>query len=350
MFQRSRRKPWCRPRSARGLAVHLSMLGTAWFLARTVGAEQALPAIEWNAPPGCPSKAQIISDIDATIDRSVLSAGGSRLRARATVIQEIDRYRLEMQIASSATAESKVMEAESCATLASAFAFIVAFTLDPSAAVQKKAPAVLASTSPAPLPAPAEPDEAGHPASTWFRSFGIGPVVATGAGFLPIPALGIGARAGLGASPRWELGGAYWLPRSSRVGVGDAGGNVDLAVATISGCFPLNGASLLACAGAELGRMHARGASIPVQSAGTSLWLAPTVGLATKLSVGQNLAFDLRFDVGVPVFRPRFVLQNLGGNPEVEVYRPAPVFVVLSVEPEFRFSSTDRAVGEHSPK
>jgi hypothetical protein len=318
--------------------------------------------VEWSAPPDCPTAPQVAAEIESLVSPSAQEGGpdsslptrpASPLHARGRVTASSGSYQLKMEVESDGAFEVKTIDAESCSPLADTFAFIVAFTLDPSAGNKRAPPAQLPSIPPFHDPAP---QPAGESASTPALAkpsrvdVGLGPLVATSAGVLPLPAFGIGARVALGTAPRWELRGTYWADRRATAAVSNRtfGGDVRFLVAEAAACFPLPASAFAACAGAELGRMQATADNdLPVHSDGASLWLALKAGLSARVSLASTLDILFRVDVGVPFFRPSFVLENIADQSRLEVHRPAPVFAGLSIEPEIRFFSTDPSAGGH---
>jgi hypothetical protein len=312
-------------------------------------------AATWNAPAGCPTQADVLAQIDDLISESSLTPATTPLVARATVTESLGGFKLDMLIDAPGASKSKAIEAERCDALAQAYAVIVAFTLDPSAGTRQSSTPVLAHTAPAPVPGEnaASSDAERRPSSF---ALAISPIVAGGVGLLPAPAFALGGRVAVGAVPRWEISGAYWPERRAAVsGVlassfAGAGAAVSLASAGFSACLPFRAVAIEACAGADVGQMRAAAVGVSTISNGSSWWVAPTVALVARLPVASAVALGVRLSLGVPLFRPRFVLENLGPNGPVEVYRPAPAFALLAIEPELRFFSTDGDHGGHFPK
>ncbi len=96
--------------------------------------------------------------------------------------------------------------------------------------------------------------------------------------------------------------------------------------------------------------MSGTGANVPVVRSGTSWWVAPTGAVAARLSLSKRASLRFRFDIGVPLFRPRFVVDSVGQSDSVEAYGPGAVFGVLSLEPEFQLFSTESGASGHDPR
>lgn len=104
------------------------------------------------------------------------------------------------------------------------------------------------------------------------------------------------------------------------------------------------------CLGADIGAMSGKGADVPNFSSGTSWWVAPTSAVSVRLSLTKVASLRFRLDVGVPIYRPSFVVDNVGGIDGVKAYQPAPAFGAISLEPEFLLFSTDSVGAGHDDK
>jgi hypothetical protein len=305
-------------------------------------------SIAWDAPGTCPDVAHVRTTLAALLAGST-PGRGPELVAKGSVTGREGRFVLRIQLDSKGASETKTMGAGSCQTLVDAFAIVVAFTFDPTvgprppAAVDPPQPeraTSIARRSEPPLPPAAGPG----------TRIVAGPLIALGAGALPFPAYGVGARLAVETGPRWELAGMFWPEQSASV-VADAshtvGAGVWLAALQPSVCVSFARGAVASCAGGELGAMQARGTGIPVPGSGTSWWLALTAGLSLRATVAQGIFLRVRIDVGVPFFRPTFVLENVGPGGSVQAFQPAAVFGALSIEPEFQLFSTGPGQSRH---
>jgi len=304
--------------------------------------EQLLASIDvaWTAPQGCPNSHDVRRQIRALLAEIPAAVHGPGFRA--TVTKNDERWILRAETGAVGASHAKVIEADSCAALSEAFALIVAFAIDPSARpAEPRAPEPLAaavSAASAEGPAPDVPP-APHPSQAW--SVSLGPLGATAMGVLPAPAFGWGAKIAVGRGLRWELAGLFWPERTSMLSGEFANLGVQASLWTIepSVCIPIAGPHAAACFGAQLGAMRAVGVvASPTQR--SSWWLAFSAGAAGDLTLSRAVGIRLRLDIGVPLLRPSFALERVGPSDPVEVWRPAPLFVIVSLEPELRFSST----------
>ena len=343
--------------------------GAAWLLVEWSALGAPTPShsplrATWTAPEGCPDEASVVAAIEAMVGAAYVQEHGSDLVAEAVVRGGPVRFSLDARIERSRVSEAKTMEAESCQTLADAYAVIVAFALDPASGVSLPVPVPPPSALPlassrkqvAP-PAPAETKSAServrvaHP----FRlpAFEVGPFGAVGLGMLPFPSLGVGARVSVEAGLRWELAGTYWPERFASASVGSTsavGAYVELATVGPSVCKSFERDAVAVCIGADIGAMSGKGADVPNFSSGTSWWVAPTSAVSVRLSLTRMASLRFRLDVGVPIYRPSFVVDNIGGIDGVKAYQPAPAFGAISLEPEFLLFSTDSFGAGHDEK
>lgn len=172
----------------------------------------------------------------------------------------------------------------------------------------------------------------------------LGPLVATGAGILPMPALAVGGAIALGTSPRFEIEGRYWPARQVDLAtdMGPGAVRVSLLSTRFSVCLPwTERGRFAACLGAEMGRMRGEGVGVTSPDFGDSWWMAPSAGIAARWPLASYLDIGVRLDVGVPLFRPRFTIQHADVPREIEGFRPAPIFATLTLAPEMTFFATE---------
>jgi hypothetical protein len=330
-------------------AVILALLGQA---RPALAGDAHLPpglSVAWQAPLPCPDAAHVREAVASLVGESTAARGSSGLAASGTVTEVGGRLHLQVRLDSSGASEEKAMDSDACATLADAYALVVAFTYDPSLA---SSPVAVMTAAPAPVAAPPTEPRPPAPGGPGWRLAG-GPLAAVGAGALPFPAFGVGARVALETGARWELAGMFWPSQSTAVGAGSSGtvgAGVWLADAEPSVCLPLAGGAVAPCIGGALGAMQARGTGVTTVGVGTSWWLAVTAGVSLRAALAPGIDLRFRLDVGVPIFRPNFELDDVGSQGTVSAFQPAPAFGALSVEPELRFFSTNRGgAGHDSP-
>jgi hypothetical protein len=277
----------------------------------------------------------------------------SPLVATGRVTEAEGRFRLQIQLDSRGASETKTMDAAACDTLADAFALVVAFTVDPSVSRRQPPPVAAPGRETTSVIGRREPPMAVREGAP--TRVAVGPLVALGAGALPFPAYGLGARIAIenvGGGPRWELAGTIWPKEPSATVATDAshsaGADIWLAAAEPSACLALAHGAIAPCLGGELGAQRGRGTGVRVSGSGASWWLALTAGVSLRAPLTPGVGLRFRFDVGLPLLRPAFMLENVGPEGSaIQAFRPAPVVGVVSFEPEFQLFSTERRESRH---
>jgi hypothetical protein len=352
----------------------------------TAFAQPASFSLSWQAPASCPDEAHVRHAVEQLLGEG--PPPPAHVSARAVVEQTASgHWNVRLTTVRDGASGERVVESESCQSLADATALILALTIDPervaarapgasaaasssvaaptpaltspSASAPASAPASVSASVPPPPPPPpsavpttapsaAPPVESsstrqGAPGPTLFALFA---QVGGDVGTLPRAAFAIGGGVALTLGRfRVEGYGTYLPPQATYAAtLQSLGTNVDLLAGGLRGCFfPLVG-SLEAggCAGLELGELHGHGfgPSLPnryysfTPSDAGGLWVAPT--LSGRISWRIARAFALVFDVGilVPVQRDTFVIDNLGG---AALHEPGPVEGRASIGPEVRF-------------
>jgi hypothetical protein len=265
--------------------------------------------------------------------------------ARGTVT-EVDGggFVLRTRVGTGDATETQTIEADTCAKLADAYALIVAFAIDPGARVREDSAAPQHESSPVAHP---EPESGRH--GPGVRGV-FGPLAAAGAGFMPFPALGVGARIRIESTLWWELAGTYWPGRLVSVPVDrttTVGAHITLISVEPGICLPVAHRVGALCAETAIGTMPATGTGMAHPGSGSAWWLAPALAAALRTSVGRVVDLGLRLEGGVQVLRPSFVAYQVAPTDPLQVYRPAEFFGILSVEAVFPFFSTESGEAGH---
>ena len=112
-----------------------------------------------------------------------------------------------------------------------------------------------------------------------------------------------------------ELGGAYLLSqRAEALGAQGRGGDFDLLVGTLAGCAAsrVSRVELGGCVGVEVGRLQGLGFGVSDPGSGADLWLALNASPRASLVLTPRWSLVAEIGVGVPLRRPRFVLDGVG--------------------------------------
>jgi hypothetical protein len=310
--------------------------------------------VDWQAPSTCSSADQVRAAIASVLSTARRNRPLEHPTKFGALVTETNAgFRLEVRTTSPIVDETKTIDAERCPLLVDAFALVVAFAVDPPTP-----PPSLPAASARPDDAALTPPDARRPIdeaafssnSEGHMPFGVGPLASTAVGVLPIPAFGLGAAVGLGRRPRWELEARYWLARRADLGAESGPGAVDVSLLSgrFSACLPLSSVDRwAACAGMEIGRMRGEGTLVTRPGQGDSWWAAAGAGVAARVALGRYLDLRFRVDVGLPIFRPSFTIQQADVARVVEGFRPAPVFAMLTLQPEVSFFSTENWATGH---
>jgi hypothetical protein len=318
------------------IALCLSLAMTARAAEPAPAAAPASPApsapelaLTWQAPAGCVSSADVQSQFARLLGGPARPASGKHIVASAIVhASSPDRWILELTTVLDGTAGRRSLAGDSCASVASAAALILALTIDPAAAGRAVAAAEHGGAVEAPPPPPAPPPprtlpptvaaappppppEAPRLLRPFARAFA-GAVVA----LLPTPApaagLAVGARRGRASA---ELSMVATMERrgdaADRAG---AGGNFRLVAGGARACGEL-GARVVVwqlCLGTEVERLTGDGFGVEVLRSRTVTMLAGAAGLLVSLPLGSRLALTLDLAAAVRPYHPAFVLDGVG--------------------------------------
>ncbi|HEU4405168.1 MAG TPA: hypothetical protein VFS43_07745 [Polyangiaceae bacterium] len=298
-----------------GLA--LALLGSA-SPARAQGEEAPL-RLSWQSPLECPSEREVRDEI-----ARLAPPGRARpaLDARALVHQEASgRWVGAFRVEQGEFVGERLIEADTCAEVAHAFALVVALALDPNASLEPPAPAAptpgpLATVAP-PL-APAGPLSDGAPAARAKARRPLAWVAGAGlrlqTGLLP----GLASGVGLDVGATWGANGVYangvFFPEREQTlsGISEAKGRYGLWGAGLSGChsWPLGGLEVEVCARTRWGSAWARSKGVSRESSGRGLWGSGGGVGALRVPLGPRGALRAELEAGASTKRPRFVIEG----------------------------------------
>lgn len=206
------------------------------------------------------------------------------------------------------------------------------------------------SAPPTPLPAPAATDGAeatttpARPATPSLRPSRVtaGAGIATSAGLLPklAAAAQVHLMLALGSMPTIFASGVIWRSQSTLISGSETGSTIGLWLAG-AGICPIDHRwrtrAVSACAGGEVGRLHASGIGF-AQPFDQNRWAADlTAGGRLRQTLDGSdfyLALDLR--VVVPLLRNRIVFGDAAGAP-AELFRMWPVAAIGALELGYAF-------------
>lgn len=300
--------------------------------------------LEWAAPPGCPSVAEVRAAIDRNVAGEGFDAPWEAITIEGSIESRARGWVLRVRAALPDGHVERELGSDTCAELADAAGLVIAVALDPL----RIDPSARPVAAPPPIvPRPAEDREA---APRLESQGGVEP---------PSPRRGrpaidlrLGALAELGSfgTPRggawlgigvaWrrarlDVAGQYWAPRRLRPfdGAPSAGVAVAQGGVSIRGCvIALPGAlSLATCLGAEAGAARGRGIGLARVNASSAPWAAVVLGPELSWISRHRVGLWVAVDAMVHVVRPRWIVRDLGIGA-----RTGPVGVRVVVGPSVR--------------
>ena len=275
---------------------------------RPVAASELI--VEWNAPPSCPSQAEILSRVEQVLGKAMIA----NLTASAEVRHSAGTFFAQLRITSGEGFGERLLESKRCDILADSVALVIALSAARSARAQGE---VVPERDNGPLLA-------------------LSAHVTLATGLLPGPALGAGgalAVEGLSAL-RFELGGSYYAARSETLAQTAVGGTFQLLRFGARGCrgWTLGAVELATCVGVQFYRIHGVGFGGEVTRSGAAIIWGPELGVVGRIRLWQHLALYIAACGVAPVSRQRFVFSDAGA-----LHRTAAAAFQLFIAPEVRF-------------
>lgn len=332
-------------------------------------------AIEWNAPPSCPTRAAVAAHVARLLAGSTAARTTQPVAVRA-IVRALDAgYLLELVTDVAGEHGERTLQAPSCAELAAASAVIVALLVDP-AVVDAPAAAALpaqgasepsasegrlrateereaSAREPATLDGAESAESAGSAESTEpgdrteeepakpsdEPSVGpslthvlLRPELVLDIGTLPRPSLGpglaLGARLG---SLSVELSGSY-APRQRVRSESRTLAELEHAAAALASCYALPPVPWLSpCARVEYGRLWGKGGAVRVPEPGAGALVTAELGLRAQLPLAESLALSAEAGLALPLGAPLFTVDGVG-----PIHEPAVLLVRLRAGVEVR--------------
>jgi len=290
---------------------------TPWWIAPFVVASvcaagpasaQAQPVpLAWNAPPGCPTAAAVLADVDRN-----LAASGEGRAAFVAVVNVSERpkglWQAHLVVEARGGRAERGFEAESCQAIASATALIIAL------AAQVGDGGQAADAGERFLP-PRQDDREAMPAPPYGQRSRLGLMVSglVDGGIIPKrPAAGLEVAVG----PSWTASGwrsrvlasgAFFFPRTADFPSSTASGDFWRLAVSGRGCVGAGGRFEIGiCVGGELSAMHSHGPLDSGLADATRYWLSAAASTIVTWNVRPQLALFVRSDVTVPAWHPTF--------------------------------------------
>jgi hypothetical protein len=284
--------------------------------ARVAAAAPPVTPFEWDAPAGCP-------DVKAVSERLAALRGDEPLddealeNVRGVIRREGQGWQLTLEVFDGGEIESRLIAADDCQHLADAAA--VAIVLAFSGGVE-----TAAGTGAAPPTSDVTP--ADPPSEAAQRSAPLARLLAQAVldtATLPRAAFGVGAELRVVLS--WLALGTYgaWLPSQNDYVRSARFVEFGLWFAGLRACAALfrSAVEAVACAGVDVGALHAEGSGLFRSNRTTDPWLAPMAGLELTAPLWHKLGVSARSELAFPLVRRPYVI-----NEAERIHRP-PVLV-----------------------
>lgn len=304
------------------------MAFAAWLvpsLARAAPVE-----LEWTAPAGCPDGAWVLGEIQ----RLTPATPPEPLRVRAVVRERGGEFHVDIELTGAAQG-SRSLHTPTCASVARAAALIIALVVDPQAAAVLSDD-IAAREEPRPAPPPLAAAPPPRPAVTPAPAAEADPPVRlrllAGALLEPtlLPGPAIGAMLGAGVAWAWlraDLTVGFVPHASASLPETDAGADFRAGSLTLRGCGGPAWAAvaLYGCASLRGSLVWAAGYGGSQSFDQSASVLSFDPGVIVRFPGTGRFAVELAGSMVVPVQRPRFVVVDVDGVTERELFRPAAV-------------------------
>jgi len=277
--------------------------------------------LAWQAPDGCLSAKDVEGQFVRLLGGDTRTPSGKHIVATATVRTSVnDHWVLELATIMDGAPGRRSLAGDSCASVASATALILALMIDPAAASRAAEadavipPPVALATRPTPtVVAVAAPPRRAPTIAPDVRAFG-------GALFsmLPTPApaagLALGAHRGrLGAELTFVATPERSVPAS---GIPNLSGDFRFIAGGARACGLVipRAVTVDACLGAELEWLTGTGAGsgLDTRQSKTATMLAGSGGLLVRLPLARRLALTLEVSAALRPYHPTFEITGIG--------------------------------------
>ncbi len=278
---------------------------TLWA-ARGLADEPKAIDLEWNAADGCPDRAEAEAAIREIVGQRTVTDADLDL-VKVDIAQRGDgRWEARIVTHGAAGTGLRRFEGASCKRVTEATILIVAMTLDPMGVAEQITDLRGAADRGEATPRAAE-----------------GPAVMIGAramadlGSLPSPTLGVAGVLGIQSGPaHFEGEATVWLPRLAASGATQgSGGEIGLYTGGFRGCLDVAHAfrgelrSAL-CLGGEAGTSTGKGFGFVGAARSSGIWAAGLAGVSVREVSASGLTFWMSVEVGVPIRRHRYFIDN----------------------------------------
>jgi hypothetical protein len=293
----------------------------------------------WNAPAGCPSAESVLADVH----RLVGEQPAHGVVARADVLQVApEHWSVHLSTDVDGTAGERSLDANSCASLATATALILAWTIDPQRALAARVPRPDAAGPSSPEVQPQAAVLPGLPRSGAHLQVVVAVSAAGNVGMLPGAGLGGQVAVGVLVGPlRLEVAGEDWLVQKINGSgpLANQGARVHWLDVAARGCFRGRLGSrfeLDPCLGGGLAWASSSGVGEDTPYTPGATWGVAVADVLASWRVAGPLALRASVGMAVPFARPNFVVANGAVQPP-SIDKAAPVQGTGTLGLEVRF-------------
>jgi hypothetical protein len=294
-------------------------------------------AFEWRAPDGCPPAGAVEEEIARLLGGPIREHARNDLHVQA-VVEYGSGWSVTLETVSNGATGHRTIEAATCQALANATALIVALLTDPDAVSARTGKSTDDEPQPQPPRAEAAPVSVRSPGAR--ETYVLLGAAATGnVGVLPSPDIGASASLGM-VRPRWRLEvratyGPRQVPSDAIATPSAAYGRFSFLAGTLAACLTFARPKLEfgPCADAEFGVVRGEGIGASRNEAHASPWLGLGAGGWLAIRASRWLYFPVHVDVVVPLWRPRYVFENV----PAPIFRSDPLGGRLTAGVELRF-------------
>ena len=292
-------------------------------LARPAFAEERAPVkLAWSAPPECPGVATVVAEVE-----KVLGAAPRRAAVATASVEKVAEGRWSVHIETDAggVKGDRSLEAASCASIASATALIVAWTMEAGRPLEAPPPPPVPAIPPPPAP-PTPPPPLKERAQVRPATRVHALVAVSGALDLgTLPSLGAGGEVTLGVvagRARFELEGGDWGSENATAGASSGtlkgqGTTLHLWEARLRGCvraYLSPRFELGPCLAGGLSYVTSHGFNESVPQNASTAWPTLEPGVLGRLRVWGPFSLRAGLSAEIPLARPPFVIVRPDGT------------------------------------
>jgi hypothetical protein len=284
----------------------LATLGTLWVLgatASTAVAAEAQPfTLNWQAPEGCPSQAQVQEEITSALSH-LPGHGAVDVLAEVTLRASEPGFQLRVRVSHEGQSGERVLPIDDCDDASRAAALLVALSVGTPHPPEppKKVEEPPKKVEP-PRPAPPPP---------LYWSIAAGPHLAMG--MAPEVSAGVGLSVAYSRS-FWRLSvrGAGYAPSHHTLPGTDVGGSFSLMTAGGFGCAGYPGApfTFYGCIGGRFDHLKGTGTGVDTTYSASTQIGSLAAGITLEWSLTRRFRLRAEVEAGYPLGEARFRLED----------------------------------------